>query len=100
MAQKILRTFLKGMAMSNFICPTCGFNNIDCGGDGYKTDREIELEKKLEIENKELRRLLKECRTAFEVYAKEDETCGLDENNKYAKHLLTRISTALNESEE
>lgn len=35
--------------MSNFICPTCGFNNIDCGRDGYKTDREIELEKKLEI---------------------------------------------------
>ena len=35
--------------MSNFICPTCGFNNIDCGKDGYKTDREIELEKKLEI---------------------------------------------------
>ena len=35
--------------MSNFICPTCGFNNIDCGKDGYKTAREIELEKKLEI---------------------------------------------------
>lgn len=35
--------------MSNFICPTCGLTNIDCGKDGYKTDREIELEKKLEI---------------------------------------------------
>ena len=35
--------------MSNFICPTCGMNNIDCGKAGYKTDREIELEKKLEI---------------------------------------------------
>ena len=35
--------------MSNFICPTCGFNNIDCGKDGYKTAREIELEKKLDI---------------------------------------------------
>lgn len=30
--------------MSNFICPTCGFNNIDCGKAGYKTGREIELE--------------------------------------------------------
>lgn len=48
--------------------------------------------------NKELCGLLKECRTAFEVYAKEDETCGLDENNKYAKHLLTRINAALNET--
>lgn len=35
--------------MSNFICPTCGFTNIDCGKAGYKTEREIELEKKIEI---------------------------------------------------
>lgn len=35
--------------MSNFICPTCGITNIDCGKAGYKTPREIELEKKLEI---------------------------------------------------
>lgn len=28
--------------MSNFICPTCGFNNIDCGKAGYKTAREID----------------------------------------------------------
>lgn len=31
--------------MSSFICPTCGMNNIDCGHDGYKTPREIELER-------------------------------------------------------
>lgn len=47
--------------MSNFICPTCGFNNIDCGKAGYKTDREIELEKKLEIAVK-----------ALEEYANQD----------------------------
>ena len=35
--------------MSNFICPTCGLTNIDCGKAGYKTAREIELEKKVEI---------------------------------------------------
>ena len=44
--------------MSNFICPPCGlpcgFNNIDYGKAGYKTDREIELEKKLEIAVKAL----------------------------------------------
>lgn len=28
--------------MSNFVCPTCGFTNIDCGKDGYKTLREID----------------------------------------------------------
>ena len=36
-------------------CPICGFNNIDCGKDGYKTDCEIELEKKLEIAVKALK---------------------------------------------
>lgn len=54
MAQKSLRTFLKGMAMSNFTFQTCGLTNIDCGKAGYKTAREIELEKKLEIAVKAL----------------------------------------------
>lgn len=45
--------------MSNFICPTCGFNNIDCGKAGYKTDREIELEKKLDIAVKALEEAFK-----------------------------------------
>lgn len=35
--------------MSNFTCPTCGLTNIDCGKAGYKTAREIELEKQLKI---------------------------------------------------
>lgn len=41
--------------MSNFTCPTCGLTNIDCGKAGYKTAREIELEKKLSIAVKALR---------------------------------------------
>lgn len=40
--------------MSNFTCPTCGLTNIDCGKAGYKTAREIELEKKLEIAKEKL----------------------------------------------
>lgn len=35
--------------MSNFQCPHCGMTNIDCGKDGFKTPREIELEQKLKI---------------------------------------------------
>ena len=61
--------------MSNFICPTCGMNNIDCGKAGYKTDREIELEKKLEIAVK-----------ALEIYADENnwiEDLGYGYNNKF-----------------
>lgn len=38
--------------MSNFICSECGMTNIDCGRDGYKTPKEIELEKKVHILNK------------------------------------------------
>ena len=30
--------------MSNFICSECGTSQIDCGSEGYKTPREIELE--------------------------------------------------------
>lgn len=33
--------------MSNFQCPHCGMTNIDCGREGYKTPKEIELEHKL-----------------------------------------------------
>lgn len=44
--------------MSNFICPTCGITNIDCGKEGYKTAREIELEKKLEIAVKALEKMV------------------------------------------
>lgn len=41
--------------MSNFQCPHCGMTNIDCGKEGYKTPREIELEKENEILNKKLK---------------------------------------------
>lgn len=37
--------------MSNFICSECGMTNIDCGRAGYKTPKEIELEKKVHILN-------------------------------------------------
>lgn len=50
--------------MSNFKCPTCGITNIDCGKAGYKTDREIELEKKLDI-----------ALEALKQYANEDNWC-------------------------
>lgn len=41
--------------MSNYKCPECGMINIDCGKEGYKTPREIELEKENEILNKKLK---------------------------------------------
>lgn len=33
--------------MSNFICPECGINNIDCSKEGYKTPKEIRYERAL-----------------------------------------------------
>lgn len=32
------------LTMSNFQCDKCGMINIDCGKEGFKTPREIELE--------------------------------------------------------
>lgn len=55
-----LTNYIREDSMSNFICPTCGFTNIDCGKAGYKTAREIELEKKLEFAIKALKNLSEE----------------------------------------
>lgn len=41
--------------MSNFKCSECGTINIDCGKEGYKTPREIELEKENEILKEKLK---------------------------------------------
>lgn len=54
--------------MSNFICSECGMTNIDCDGAGYKTPKEIELEK----ENKLLKEQLKE---ANKTIRKAQELC-------------------------
>lgn len=54
--------------MSNFICEKCGMTNIDCGKQGYKTEREIELEKQLDREIKINRKMKK----ALEVYTDPD----------------------------
>lgn len=43
--------------MSNFICPHCQ-QIIDDGSDGFTSDREIELEKKLEIAVKALEEIV------------------------------------------
>lgn len=56
--------------MSNFTCPTCGLTNIDCGKAGYKTAREIELEKKLEIAVKALEHYAKKGSLAQKALAK------------------------------
>lgn len=50
--------------MSNFICSECGMTNIDCGRAGYKTPKEIELEKRLEVSEKEHYRTLEQLRIA------------------------------------
>lgn len=79
--------------MSNFTCPTCGLTNIDCGKAGYKTAREIELEKELEI----ALRLLKECVPYVTFKVNIEKNIGCTPPGAY---LLTCIKDALGESEE
>lgn len=62
--------------MSNFICPFCGFKNIDCGKAGYKTDREIELEKMLYIAVKALEHYAKKGSLAEKALEKIKEIKG------------------------
>ena len=57
--------------MSNFICDKCGMTNIDCGRQGYKTEREIELEKQLDREihiNRKMKKALKQIASENDCY--------------------------------
>ena len=81
--------------MSNFTCPTCGLTNIDCGKAGYKTDREIELEKKLEIAVKALEHYANEnswvdCRKTYNdnIYR---EALFFSQGYKAAQKALAKI---------
>lgn len=65
--------------MSNFICEKCGITNIDCGHQGYKTEREIELEKQLGREIK-INRKMKEV---LKNYADKTNWRSLGEIPKY-----------------
>lgn len=52
-----LTNYIREDSMSNFICPHCQ-QIIDDGSDGFTSDREIELEKKLEIAVKALEKIV------------------------------------------
>ena len=83
--------------MSNFTCPTCGLTNIDCGKAGYKTAREIELEKKLEIavQALEFYALKKHYKDEdvyiSSVFCDSDEVDGYVENGLKAREALEKI---------
>ena len=92
--------------MSNFKCSECGMINIDCGKEGYKTPREIELETLvIELENR-LKTLDEEAVTyqltekEYEEYKKlkvrskqlEKENEKLKEKLKIAEETLQKIS--------
>lgn len=51
--------------MSNFQCPYCGMTNIDCGKEGYKTPREIELEETIE----KIEKVIEPYQNGFEAEA-------------------------------
>ena len=75
--------------MSNFTCPTCGLTNIDCGKDGYKTAREIELEKKLAVAVKALK-----CYAFADFEAEEIECDELSPN--YGVPVIKSFPYAIN----
>lgn len=85
-----------GIRMSNFICEKCGMTNIDCGKQGYKTEREIELEKQLDRE----KRINKKLKSALEVYADHDNWYNSLEWNTYDKQGWETAEEALKEIED
>ena len=71
--------------MSNFICEKCGMTNIDCGYQGYKTEREIELEKQLDREI----HINRKMKSALEKYA--DPFNDMQPINELARQVLKEI---------
>lgn len=53
--------------MSNFKCTECGTINIDCGKEGYKTPREIELEKQLKEQSEKIKSKLEETKQKLQM---------------------------------
>lgn len=53
--------------MSNFKCTECGTINIDCGKEGYKTPREIELEKQVKEQSKKIKNELEEIKQKLQM---------------------------------
>lgn len=83
--------------MSNFQCPHCGMTNIDCGRNGYKTPREIELEKMLNECNKALNYILSSngiCHYSDETFkynCKFIDICKTIDCSKYEEELNKAI---------
>jgi len=73
-----------GCKMSNFICSECGMTNIDCGGSGYKTPKEIELEK----ENKRLQEQIKEANEVIKKYSQFNNWEGDDKDQHDMTHFI------------
>lgn len=77
----LLITKQRAVTMSNFKCSECGTVNVDCGKEGYKTPREIELEK----ENERLKGKLKIAEAFIEFLANgkcSSDVCKL-QNREY-----------------
>ena len=53
--------------MSNFKCTECGTINIDCGKEGFKTPREIELEKQLKEQSEKIKSELEEIKQKLQM---------------------------------
>lgn len=102
--------------MSNFVCKECGAHHLDLGKSGYKTHDDVELlEDYHRLSNtmiQEGEKHIEECLMCenFDFHKKIDELKNLlqecyefiknDIENAYTHDLLTKIKTAIGESEE
>ena len=74
--------------MSNFICPHCGMTNIDCGEQGYKTAKEIELGKQIE----EIKSKVIEAKNCLTIANADETDCETHfENIDKAEEILKEI---------
>ena len=78
--------------MSNFKCSKCGTINVDCGKEGYKTPREIELEKRVKDLEQKLNAQFAEMEE--KLTAEEMKNNKLKEKLKIAEEALNDIKNS------
>lgn len=84
--------------MSNFKCSECGTINIDCGKEGYKTPKEIELEKS--VKDLEQKPNTQFAEMEEKLTAEEMKNYKLKEKLKIAEEALNDIKNSFFEDKD
>lgn len=77
--------------MTSFVCPHCGMVNIDCGKEGYKTCKEVELETEVAKLKYLIKNFLNSPRIFDDATIPNSVKAGIEPAEKYAEQIVVNI---------